>query len=135
MKKPRKFLSNLQTALAIFEEMKSAFDIAITWAFIGEAYQLLNNQNKSSEAIEKAQSLIAQPQLNDYQKVQAYDYLAGCAARMEKSLLEKDAVISGLKAAARMDQIQGMGFISTNICNLSRMAQLGCQKPKRNLKN
>ncbi|MCW4030568.1 MAG: hypothetical protein NWE92_13095 [Candidatus Bathyarchaeota archaeon] len=110
MKIPRKFLSNLQTALATFEGMKSAFDIAITWAFIGEAYQLLNNQTKSSEAIEKAQLLMAQPQLDDYQKVQAYEFLSDCFARMEKPTLEKNAVICGLKAAARMEQDPGYGL-------------------------
>jgi hypothetical protein len=53
---------------------------------------------------------MAQPQLNGYQKVQAYDLLSGCAARMEKPVLEKTAVICGLKAAARFEKDPGYGL-------------------------
>ena len=110
MEKPRNFLIALQTTLKVFEDMKSAFNVSITWAFIGEAYHLLKKQTESNNAIEKAMEIMAQPELNDYQKAQAYDYLAGCAVRIEKSALEKEAVISGLKAAARMDQDPGYGL-------------------------
>jgi hypothetical protein len=110
MGRPRNFLIALQKALKVFETMKSTFNVSITWAFIGEAYQLLKKQAKSNEAIEKARKLMGQPELNDYQKAQAYDYLAGCGVRTEKPALEKEAVISGLKAAARMEQDPGYGL-------------------------
>jgi len=119
MGKPRKYLIWLNKALATFEDLKSPFNTGITWAFIAEAYHLLKKPQKYNEAIQRSKSILSQSNLEDAKLAQAYLDVADCAMRTGNRAWEREAVMSGFKAASKLEDIEYALYYNQRLTDLN----------------
>jgi tetratricopeptide (TPR) repeat protein len=117
-KKPRKYLGWLKKALATFEEAGSQFDTGITWAYIAEAYYMLGKLQKFKSAKNTSERILSGSNLIDLQLSQAYLFVADCAMRIRDRVWEKEAVILGLHAASKLDDLYAATYLSQRLGDL-----------------
>ncbi len=116
--RPRKYLSWLQKALTTFENLNSSFNTGITWAYIAEAYHLLKKSHMYNEAIQRSKSILSGPDLEDAKLAQAYLCVADCAMRTGNRAWEREAVVSGLKAASKLSDIEYASYYNQRLTDL-----------------
>lgn len=103
--RPRKYLIWLKKALTTFEALDDSFNIGTTWAYLAEAYHLLKNHHKCSEAIQRSKTILRESNLRDVKLAEAYLHMADCAMNIGDRLWEREAVELGFKAASRLENI------------------------------
>jgi tetratricopeptide (TPR) repeat protein len=118
MGKPRKYLIGLKKALNTFENFKSSFDTGITWAFVAEAYHLLKYRVKYNEAIQQSKSILSQSNLEDTKLAKAYLPVADCAMRTGNHAWEREAVVSGLKASSKLEDLEYFLYYNQRLTDL-----------------
>lgn len=118
MGKPRKYLSWLEKALAVFQEIGSQFDTGITWAYIAEAYYIKSNRQKYENAKSKSKSILSTSNLTDLQLAEAYLCVADCAMRIRDRVWEREAVVSGFLAASELDDLYTATYFSQRLGDL-----------------
>jgi tetratricopeptide (TPR) repeat protein len=117
-KKPRKYLSWLEKALAVFQEAGSQFDTGITCAYIAEAYYILGKRQKCADAKRMSESVLSGPNLTNFQLSQAYLCVADCALRIKDRVWERQAVVSGFLAASKLDDLYTATYLSQRLGDL-----------------
>jgi hypothetical protein len=118
MKKPSKYLCWLQKALAVFQGAESKFDIGTTWAYIAEAYYLLDKQKEYEEAKNQSKAILSTSNLSDFLQTQAYLYVADCAQRIGNHSWEREAVVSGFLSASKLDELSMATYLSQRLGDL-----------------
>lgn len=118
MKRPRKYLIWLRKALATFEKLDSSFNEGITWAFIAEAYHLLNNPQKSTYAAQRAKDIILNSNLNNFKLTEACLCMADCAYRVRDRLWEKEALTAALKPASELEDPERFLYFNQRLMDL-----------------
>ena len=96
LNKPRKMLIELKKTLQIFEEMKSAFDIGITWSYLGEAYSLLDDEKRSEKAFSKARKILKDNNIEPLKSAEGFLEMADCGQRLGDTDLERIGLESGI---------------------------------------
>jgi len=105
-------------ALAVFENLKSSFNLGITWAFIADAYYLLKKGHEYDEAIQRSRSILSGSDLADAKLAEAYLCVAGCAWRTENRRWEREAVVLGFKAASKLEDLEYAVYYSQRLTDL-----------------
>lgn len=101
MGKPRSFKINLQKALKVWEANNRQYDIAVTWAFLAHAHYMLNENEKSKKAKEKAMTMLCHLEDTDYRLSWGYIHMADNAYAVRDIKWEIEALSKGLDYAAR----------------------------------
>ena len=129
--KKRRYLGYLQKALKVFESIQSSFDEGITWAYIAEAYFLLGNKQKFEDAVQKSKNSISSGNLIDLKLAEAYLCVADCAMRIMDRAWEKEAVISGFRAASKLEDTYFSDYLWQRLTDLEagRITFIEEQKP------
>jgi tetratricopeptide (TPR) repeat protein len=118
MQKPRKYLIWLNKALSTFKELDNPFHTGITWAYIAEAYHLLNRPDRSKEAEERSKRVLSNSNLDNYQQMEAYLNSADCAYRIKNRKWEREAVMSALKPTSELEDPQYFLYFNQRLMDL-----------------
>ena len=118
MQKPRKYLIWLNKALSTFKELDNPFNTGTTWAYIAEAYHLLNRPDRSKEAEKRSKRILSNSNLNNYQQMEAYLYTADCAYRIKNRKWEREAVISALKPTSELEDPKYFLYFNQRLMDL-----------------
>lgn len=105
-RKPRNYLIWLLKALKAFQELDSSFHMGITWALKAEAYFLLNKPKyyaKYNDAVQQSKKILSECDLENSKKAEAYLYVVNCVSRIDDLEWERETIISGLKASAKLE--------------------------------
>jgi hypothetical protein len=101
--KPKKFLSYLKKALAVFEEIKNPFELGMEWAFIAKAYHFQNAKLKEQDAKVKSQNAITESNISDFLKMKAFLWIVDEASEIKDKNWEKFAVEKAFKSASKLE--------------------------------
>jgi tetratricopeptide (TPR) repeat protein len=101
--KPKKFLIYLKKALAVFEEIRDAFDVGMEWAFIAKAYHFQGNSEKEQEAIAKSKKTILDSDLSDFMRTKAFLWIVDEASEIENRAWEQYAIENAFKSASKLE--------------------------------
>lgn len=115
---PKLYLKKLKESLRIFQNINRAFDIAISYAYMADAYFILNSFKKSNEAKKKAIDTINNSQLSDYEYTNAYLHFAGCANYIGDKTWEYESLLQGLEYSSKLEDNEYFIYINQYLLDL-----------------
>jgi len=115
---PKLYLKELKESLRIFQKINRAFDIAICYAYMTDAYFMLNSFKKSNEAKKKAIDTLKKSQLTDYKYTNAYLHFAGCANYIGDKTWECESLLHGLDYSSKLEDNEYFDYINQYLLDL-----------------
>lgn len=115
---PKLYLNELKESLRIFQNNNRDFDIAITYAYMSDAYFMLNSLNKSNEAKMKAIDTIKKSHLTDYMYTNAYVHFAECAKYIGDKTWEYKSLLQGFNYSSKLDDEDYFDYINQYLLDL-----------------
>jgi hypothetical protein len=116
---PELYLKELKETLRVFQEINRGFDIAVTYAYMADAYFLLNSVTKSKAAKKKAIATISKSQLTDFEYTNAYLHFAGCARYIGDKTWEYDSLLQGLEYSSKLEDDEYFLYINQYLLDLN----------------